>query len=159
MKILGFDPGTARLGFGVIVKNGNQFMAGEYGIIETEAGLPKAERLRQIQADVEELLENEKPDLVAVEELFFVNNITTGIAVAEARGVILATVAKHGCEIYEFRPMEIKQAICGNGHAEKIQVQKMVQVLLKLEAIPRPDDAADALAVALTCGQTNALLK
>jgi len=159
MKILGFDPGTARLGFGVVDKDGNNFMVGNYGIIETEAGLPKAERLRQIQADVEELLASENPDTVAVEELFFVNNITTGIAVAEARGVVLATVAKYGCEIREFRPMEIKQAICGNGHAEKRQVQKMVQNLLKLDALPRPDDAADALAVAITCGQTNALLK
>lgn len=159
MKILGFDPGTARLGFGVITKDGNDFCAGDFGIIETEAGLPKAERLRQIQADVEELLESIKPDLVAVEELFFVNNITTGISVAEARGVVLATVARFGCEIFEFRPMEIKQSVCGNGHAEKKQVQCMVQRLLKLESIPQPDDAADALAVALTCGQTNTLLR
>lgn len=159
MKILGFDPGTARLGFGVINKNGNSFVAGDFGIVETEAGLPKAERLRQIKNDIEELLESVKPDLVAVEELFFVNNITTGISVAEARGVILATAADFGCEIFEFKPMEIKQAICGNGHAEKKQVQCMVQRLLNLEVIPQPDDAADALAVALTCGQTNAFLR
>ncbi len=159
MKILGFDPGTARLGFGLVMKNGNDFVAGDYGIIETEKGLPKAERLRQIQADVEELLESMKPDMVAVEELFFVNNITTGISVAEARGVILATVARHGCEILEFRPMEIKQSICGNGHADKTQVQEMIKRLLKLESVPQPDDAADALAVAMTCGQTNAFLK
>lgn len=152
-KILGFDPGTARLGFGVLESDGQNFIVGDYGVIETAAGLPKAERLRQIQADLRELLAEVQPDIVAVEELFFVNNITTGIAVAEARGVILATVAELNIEIVEYKPNQIKMAVCGSGNASKDQMQRMVQVLLGLAEIPKPDDSADALAVALTCAQ------
>lgn len=159
MKILGFDPGTARLGFGMVEKNGSQMIAGDFGVIETKSGEEKAQRLLQIKQDLEELLDEYKPDLVGVEELFFVKNVKTGITVAEARGVILATVAERGIRIIEIKPVEVKNCICGNGQAEKMQVQRMVQTLLKLEEVPHPDDAADALAVAITCSQMNYGLK
>ena len=149
MRILGIDPGVAIVGFGVIdVDRGRQQLV-QYGAINTEAGLPLATRLVQIGRDLEQLIELFQPDEIAIEELFFSKNITTGIAVAHGRGVILYTAEKLQIPIYEYTPMQVKQAVVGYGLAEKKQVMDMVRRLLKLKAVPRPDDAADALAVAI----------
>lgn len=149
MRILGIDPGVAIVGFGVVDSEGGTQQMVQYGAINTPANQPLAARLVQIEQDLTELLEQFKPDEVAIEELFFSKNITTGIAVAHARGVILATVEKAGVPIYEYTPMQVKQAVVGYGLAEKNQVMDMTKRLLKLRAVPKPDDAADALAIAI----------
>jgi len=149
MRILGIDPGVAIVGFGVIDVDGGQQRMVQYGAINTEAGLPLATRLVQISRDLEQLIELFQPDEIAIEELFFSKNITTGIAVAHARGVILCTAEKLQVPIYEYTPMQVKQAVVGYGLAEKKQVMDMVRRLLKLKSVPRPDDAADALAIAI----------
>ena len=160
MKILGIDPGYAIVGYGVIEKDkrGN-FSVVDYGAINT----PKEEdfpvRLAMIQDGMNALIEKYKPDAIAVEELFFNQNITTGIAVAEARGVILCTAIQRLSKVFEFTPMQIKLAITGDGKADKKAVQFMTRTILKLKSIPKPDDAADALAVALCLGQTNIRLR
>ena len=141
MRILGIDPGIAIVGFGLIEADRGRTQLLNYGAITTPAGLPLARRLVQI--------EQLKPDAIAVEELFFSNNITTGIAVAHGRGIILCTAEKSGVPLYEYTPMQVKQAVVGYGLAEKKQVMDMVKRLLKLKAVPRPDDAADALAIAI----------
>ncbi len=149
MRILGIDPGVAIVGFGVIdVEAGRQQLV-QYGAINTEAGLPLATRLVQIGKDLEQLIELFRPDEMAIEELFFSKNITTGIAVAHGRGVILYTAERLHIPIYEYTPMQVKQAVVGYGLAEKKQVMDMVRRLLKLKSVPRPDDAADALAIAI----------
>ena len=159
MIILGIDPGYAIVGYGVIEKDsrGNCRVI-DYGAINT----PKEEdfpvRLAIIQDGMKALMSKFKPDAVAVEELFFNQNITTGIAVAEARGVILCTAIQQVSKVFEFTPMQIKLAITGSGSADKKQVQFMTKTLLKLRSIPKPDDAADALAVALCLAQTNTKL-
>ena len=149
MRILGIDPGIAIVGFGLIEAEAGKTQMLQYGAITTEAGLPLAKRLYQIACDLEELITQLKPDAIAVEELFFSNNITTGIAVAHGRGMILYTAEKLGVPLYEYTPMQVKQAVVGYGLAEKKQVMDMVRRLLKLKAVPRPDDAADALAIAI----------
>ena len=149
MRILGIDPGVAIVGFGVVdSESGTQRMV-QYGAINTPANTPLAARLVQIEQDLMELLQQFKPDEVAIEELFFSKNITTGIAVAHARGVILATVEKAGIPLHEYTPMQVKQAVVGYGLAEKNQVMDMTKRLLKLRSVPKPDDAADALAIAI----------
>lgn len=149
MRILGIDPGVAIVGFGVLDHKKGQSKMVQYGAINTEAGLPLATRLVQIESDLKQLIEHFQPDVISIEELFFSKNITTGIAVAHARGVILCTAEKMGIPIYEYTPMQVKQAVVGYGLADKHQVMDMVRRLLKLTAIPKPDDAADALAIAL----------
>ena len=149
MRILGIDPGVATVGFGIIASERGQQQMIQYGAITTSAGLPLATRLLQIANDVEQLIEQFRPDEIAVEELFFSKNITTGIAVAHARGVILCTAERLQIPVYEYTPMQVKQAVVGYGLAEKQQVMDMTRRLLKLKAIPRPDDAADALAIAI----------
>ena len=149
LRILGIDPGIAIVGFGLIEANGGQAQMLQYGAITTEAGLPLATRLWQIGSDMEELIGQCKPDVIAIEELFFNNNITTGIAVAHGRGVILYSAEKCGVPLYEYTPSQVKQAVVGYGKAEKRQVMDMTKRLLKLKAVPKPDDAADALAIAL----------
>ena len=149
MRILGIDPGVATVGFGFIDSEGGCQQMIQYGAITTPAGLPLATRLLQIGQDLEQLIVQFHPDEIAVEELFFSKNITTGIAVAHGRGVILYTAEKMRIPIYEYTPMQIKQAVVGYGLAEKRQVMDMTRRLLKLKSIPRPDDAADALAVAM----------
>lgn len=158
MRILGIDPGVAIVGFGVIDSERGQQNMVQYGAITTPAGLPLATRLLQIQNDLDELLNVFKPDELSIEELFFSKNITTGIAVAHARGVILYTAEKLGIPIYEYTPMQVKQAVVGYGLAEKKQVMDMTRRLLKLKAVPRPDDAADALAIALCHARSNTSL-
>ena len=149
MRILGIDPGVATVGFGVIDSDRAQQKMIQYGAITTAAGLPLATRLVQIAADLEVLIRQFQPDELAVEELFFSKNITTGIAVAHARGVILYTAERLQIPVYEYTPMQVKQAVVGYGLAEKQQVMDMTRRLLKLKAVPKPDDAADALAIAI----------
>ena len=149
MRILGIDPGIAIVGFGLIEAERANVQMLQYGAITTEAHQPLSHRLVQIESDLRQLIERFKPDAIAVEELFFSNNITTGIAVAHGRGVILCTAEKCGVPLFEYTPMQVKQAVVGYGLAEKKQVMDMVRRLLKLKAVPRPDDAADALAIAI----------
>lgn len=156
MIILGIDPGYAIVGYGVIEKdNKGKCRVIDYGTIDTpkEESLPI--RLKMIAEGMKALIHKYKPDEISVEELFFNNNITTGIAVAEARGVILLTAVEECGNLYEYTPLQIKQAITGNGRAEKKQVQYMTVAILGLKGIPKPDDAADALAAALCHAQTN----
>lgn len=149
MRILGIDPGVAIVGFGLIESDRGTLRMLQYGAITTPAGLPLAARLAQINRDIEELIGTFRPDEISVEELFFSKNITTGIAVAHARGVILCAAEKKKIPIYEYTPMQVKQAVVGYGLADKKQVMDMTRRLLKLNSVPRPDDAADALAIAL----------
>ena len=149
MIILGIDPGIATVGIGVIEADRNNVRAVKYGAITTPAGLPLAQRLVEIEQDFGRILEMFKPDAVSVEELFFNTNITTGINVAHGRGVILLTAARFGVPIFEYTPLQVKQAVVGYGRAEKRQVMDMTRRILKLQSVPKPDDAADALAIAL----------
>ena len=149
MRILGIDPGVAIVGFGVLDCAGAAQKMVQYGAINTPAGMPLAARLTLIESDLTELIRQFQPDEMAIEELFFSKNITTGIAVAHGRGVILCTAERLGVPIYEYTPMQVKQAVVGYGLADKKQVMDMTKRLLKLKAVPRPDDAADALAIAI----------
>jgi crossover junction endodeoxyribonuclease RuvC len=148
---LGIDPGTATTGYGLVHEHHDGTLeAIAYGVITTPKDTPAAERLVSIYAALNEILRAHNPQIVAVEKLFFQKNVTNAIAVGQARGVILLALAQHGLEIAEYTPNEIKQAVSGYGSADKKQMQEMVRVLLNLEKIPKPDDAADALAVAIT---------
>ena len=149
MRILGIDPGYATIGFGLITAERAQVHLVTYGAITTPAGLPLSRRLYQIGTDMEALIGQLKPDVISIEELFFNTNLTTGIAVAHPRGVILYTAERLHLPVYEYTPMQIKQAVVGYGLADKHQVMDMTRRLLKLRSIPRPDDAADALAIAM----------
>lgn len=150
MIILGIDPGLATLGYGVIEAIGDKRRVIQYGTVTTPAKQPMPERLQGILHGVTQLMNLYQPDDVAFEELFFSKNITTGIAVGMARGVAMVAVAERTKNLYEYTPMQIKQAVTGYGGADKHQVQMMVRILLNMKEIVRPDDAADALAVALT---------
>ena len=149
MRILGIDPGIAIVGFGLIESDRGAMRMLQYGAVTTEAGLPLATRLMQIEDDMRALIQQLQPDEIAIEELFFSKNITTGIAVAHGRGVVLCTAERLGVPIFEYTPMQVKQAVVGYGLAEKRQVMDMTKRLLKLKAVPNPDDAADALAIAI----------
>lgn len=150
MVILGIDPGLATLGYGVIETQGDRRRMIQFGTVTTPAGVAMPYRLRAIAQGVRQLMDVYQPDEVAFEELFFSKNITTGMAVSMARGVALATVVERTDNLYEYTPMQIKQAVTGYGKADKHQVQNMVRLLLSMPEIARPDDAADALAVAIT---------
>ncbi len=147
--VLGIDPGIGRCGFGVIKFHRNRPKFGDCGVIETPGGLDFPERLCELRADFIELCERFQPNLLAIEKLFFTKNITTGIDVAGARGVILQVAAERGLPIVEIAPQGVKMAVCGVGNATKNQIQEMTVRILNLPTKPRPDDAADALAVAL----------
>lgn len=149
MIVLGIDPGFAIVGFGVLRSEPGSQSLVSCGAITTPAGLPLPTRLLQIDRDMGELLETFHPDAMAVEELFFTNNLTTGIGVAQARGVILTAAERAGVPIYEYTPSEVKLAVVGYGKAEKKQVMDMTKRLLRLKSVPKPDDAADAVAIAL----------
>ncbi|MCD7947912.1 MAG: crossover junction endodeoxyribonuclease RuvC [Oscillospiraceae bacterium] len=149
MIILGIDPGFATVGFGVLeAERGAQRLI-RCGAITTQAGLPLPTRLRQISDDMQMLLQQFQPDAMAVEELFFNSNVTTAIGVAQARGVILLAAEREGVAISEYTPAQVKQAVVGYGRAEKQQVMDMTRRILKLQSCPKPDDAADAIAVAI----------
>ena len=150
MIILGIDPGLATLGYGVIEAVNDKRRLIQYGTLTTPAGQPMPQRLRAIFQGMNQLMDIYQPDDVAFEELFFSKNITTGINVSHARGVALLAVVQRTENLYEYTPMQIKQAVTGYGGADKHQVQQMVKILLNMKEIARPDDAADAIAVALT---------
>ena len=149
MIILGIDPGYATMGFGVVESGRGLLRLVNYGTITTPAGLAFPKRLKMLYDDMNELLGAVRPDAVAVEELFFGHNVTTGIGVSHGRGVILLAVEQFGAPLFEYTPNEVKQAVVGYGGAEKRQVMDMTRRLLKMEHIARPDDAADAIAIAL----------
>jgi crossover junction endodeoxyribonuclease RuvC len=149
MKILGIDPGYGITGFGVIEANRGQYQLLRCGAITTPAGMDFSARLEIIYEDMRQLLEVTKPDVVAIEELFFGQNVTTGIGVAQSRGVILLAIRQAGLEVFSYKPMQVKQAVVGYGNATKHQVMDMTKRLLHLESAPKPDDAADAVAIAL----------
>ncbi|NLB51015.1 MAG: crossover junction endodeoxyribonuclease RuvC [Clostridiaceae bacterium] len=149
MIILGIDPGYAITGFGVIRYENKRLQVLDYGIIKTDATTPFPERLLAIDQALAELNSRHRADCFVVEELFFSRNTTTAIGTAQARGVAVVAAARSGVPVYEYTPMQVKLAVTGYGKAEKKQIQEMVRVLLNLKKIPRPDDAADALAVAI----------
>ena len=149
MRILGIDPGYAIVGFGVLDADRGKARLVRCGAINTQAGTPMPLRLLQIQEDMETLIRDFSPEVMAIEELFFNTNVTTAIGVAQARGVILATAARLGVRIFEYSPSQVKIAVVGYGKAEKRQVMEMTKRILGLSAVPKPDDAADAVAIAL----------
>ena len=149
MRVLGIDPGIATIGFGVIETDGRRHQLVKCGVITTPAHTSLSSRLEQIYDDVLSVIDMFKPDVVAIEELFFNTNLTTGIAVAHGRGVILLACRKAGIRVYEYTPLQVKQAVVGYGRAEKKQVMDMVKRICNLSAPPKPDDAADAVALAL----------
>jgi crossover junction endodeoxyribonuclease RuvC len=153
LRILGLDPGIAIVGFGVVEAVQGDFRPLSYGAIRTEAGLPLSQRLEIIYNDLHQLLEAVKPDSVAIEELFFNTNITTGISVAHGRGILLLACRQKGLPVYEYTPLQVKQSVVGYGRAEKRQVMEMTRRMLHLSEVPKPDDAADALAIALCHGR------
>ncbi len=150
MRILGIDPGLGTMGWGVIDTDGSKHALVQYGAILTQPGQALPQRLRAIFKGVSQLMDTFGPEEVAFEELFFSKNITTGMAVSAARGVALVAVAERTDNLFEYTPMQIKQALTGYGKADKHQIQMMVRLMLNMNETPRPDDAADALAVAIT---------
>ncbi|MBL7156078.1 MAG: crossover junction endodeoxyribonuclease RuvC [Candidatus Pacebacteria bacterium] len=153
MIIIGIDPGTATMGFGVIEKQGKKIKHIDHGVIKTSPELAPAERLKILYNEINSLIKKYNPDFLAVEKIFFFKNAKTVISVAQAKGVILLAAAKKNIPIMEFTPLQVKMTIVGYGRADKKQVQKMIEILLNLKEIPRPDDAADALGVAICCAR------
>lgn len=149
MIVLGIDPGTAITGYGLVREERGQAAAVAYGAITTPSSLPLPDRLLIIQRDLAAIIDQYHPDQAAVEELFFNKNVRTALAVGHARGVVLLTLAQGNVPTYEYTPLQVKQAVTGHGRAEKAQVQQMVTLLLGLSKIPKPDDVADALAIAI----------
>jgi crossover junction endodeoxyribonuclease RuvC len=149
MVILGIDPGTATTGYGLIEEKAGKLMLVDYGVILTKPSQTLEQRLEILYDQLGDIIDEYNPDEIAVEELFFTNNAKTAMAVGQARGVILLATQKAGVPMSEYTPNQVKNGICGYGAADKKQVQKMVQMLLKLDEIPQPDDAADALAIAI----------
>ena len=149
MRILGIDPGYAIVGYGVIDYSGNHFSVVSYGAVTTPAGEEFPKRLKSIYDDLRLLIDTYKPECIAIERLYFNTNTTTAIDVAQARGVILLASESKGLKIHEYTPLQVKQAVTGYGKAEKFQVMDMVKSLLKLKSVPKPDDTADALALAI----------
>ena len=150
MIVLGIDPGYALMGWGVVEANGSQLKLLGYGCIETKAGTPMQHRLRTLQLGVRDLTLMYRPDEVAFEELFFAQNVTTALMVGAARGAAIIAAAEYTENLYEYTPMQIKQSITGYGKADKKQIQQMVKMLLRMDELPKPDDAADAIACAIT---------
>ena len=149
MRILGIDPGTGICGFGVIDVKRNKPSLVDAGVISTPPHTPLPDRLEDIYNSLSEIIDTDKPDVVSIEKLFFMQNITTGISVAEARGVCILVAKQKKLPIFEYSPNEIKKTMTGYGHADKKQMQEMVRLHLKLDTVPKPDDAADALAAAI----------
>jgi len=154
MRILGIDPGTGILGFGIIEVVNGRYALVDGGVIRTPVHEDDAVRLLTIYEELTDIITNTEPKVMSVEKLFFARNVTTAMTVAQARGVVLLCGKQAGMEIYEYTPLQIKQAITGYGKADKKQMQDMVRVILGLETVPKPDDAADAIAAALTHAQT-----
>jgi crossover junction endodeoxyribonuclease RuvC len=154
MLIMGVDPGFATTGYGIVEYKENKFSLLDYGIVTTEAGTPFAHRLLKLDERISAIIGKYNPDAISVEELFFSKNIKTAIAAAHGRGIVLAAAARSGSQVFEYTPLQVKQAVVGYGRAEKLQVQQMVKVILNLPDIPKPDDAADALAIAICHGNS-----
>lgn len=154
MRILGIDPGTGILGFGVIDVDRGKTQLVDAGVIRTPVKEDDAVRLQTIYEELSDIIADTKPEIMSVEKLFFARNVTTAMTVAQARGVVLLSAMQAGLKIHEYTPMQIKQALTGYGRAEKKQIQEMVRVILQLKEIPKPDDAADALAAAITHSMT-----
>lgn len=150
MKILGIDPGTATTGFGVITKDGPKLKFVDAGVISTPKDTEMKDRLGTIYDCMTQLIEEHKPDCVALELLYFATNVTTAISVGQARGVVMLAIGQAGLPLFEYTPMQVKQAVTGYGRADKKQIQEMVKMMLGLDGIPKPDDAADGLAIAIT---------
>lgn len=158
MRILGIDPGTGILGFGVIDFTApSKFKLIDGGVIRTPVKQADSERLKTISDELTEIIKQHKPEVMAVEKLFFAQNVTTAMSVAQARGVVLLCGEQNSLSLFEYTPLQIKQALTGYGRAEKRQIQEMVKVILKLNEVPKPDDCADALAVAITHAQSSNL--
>lgn len=158
MRILGIDPGTGIMGFGVVdFSPPNKFSLVDAGVIRTPVKQPDSERLLTIYDELSEIIKQNKPEIMAVEKLFFAQNVTTAMSVSQARGVVLLCGEQNELSLFEYTPLQIKQALTGYGRAEKKQIQEMVRVVLKLDGIPRPDDCADALAVAICHAQSSHL--
>lgn len=155
LLIMGIDPGIAILGYGLLEYKGNSFKVIDYGAVTTKAGTPMSERLTIIHSQLIELIEKYKPEAYAVEELFFNKNVKTALTVAHARGVAIVAAADLGVPIFEYTPLQVKQAVVGYGRADKKQMQQMVKILLNLKEVPKPDDVADALAVAICHGNSS----
>ena len=153
MLILGIDPGYAIIGWGVIRYERGRYIPVDFGAITTEAGLPFNRRLEMIYDQLNELLDTHHPDAVSVEKLYFQTNAKTAIDVAQARGVIMLALQQHGVPVYEYTPLQVKSAVTGFGQAQKPQVMEMVKRLLRLRAVPKPDDTADALTIAICHAQ------
>ena len=158
MRIIGIDPGYAILGFGIVDMKGGRFSLVEYGALTTEAGQAMPDRLRSIYAGLMEKIAEADPDVAAVEELFFNTNVKTAIKVGEARGAAILACTNSGLPVYEYTPLQIKQALAGYGRAEKEQIQQIVRSVLGIDDIPRPDDAADAVAAAICHGNSSGYL-
>ncbi len=149
MRVLGIDPGSLKSGYGVVDEQQGQLQMVDYGVIRTKPDAPLAERLLTISVRLRELIERYAPDEIAVEEVFMATNAQSSLKLGQARGAILLTAAQAGMAVAEYTPLQVKQSVVGYGRAEKMQVQQMVKVLLRLTEIPSPDDAADALAIAI----------
>ncbi|MDO4552692.1 MAG: crossover junction endodeoxyribonuclease RuvC [Bacillota bacterium] len=154
MRILGIDPGYAILGYGFVDMKGNHFQPAAYGAVVTEKDLEMPDRLKQLYAGLMELIDLHRPDVAAIEELFFNKNTKTALLVGQARGVAILACVNSGLPVYEYTPLQIKQALVGYGRAEKLQVQAMVKTILNLKEAPKPDDTADALAAAICHGHS-----
>ena len=155
MRVLGIDPGYAIVGWGVIEQEGIRFKAVDFGAVCTQAGVPFEQRLVQVYEGIKQVCETYKPEALAIEKLYYQHNQTTVIGVAEARGVILLAAAQCGVPIYEYTPMQVKQSLTGYGKAVKKQMMEMVRLMLHLPTVPKPDDTADALAMAITFCHTS----
>lgn len=155
MRIIGIDPGYAIVGYGILDYDKSSFSVVNYGAVTTAAGTSFDRRLMEIYSDMCTVLDMFKPDCMSIEKLYFTNNKTTGIDVAQARGVILLAAVQREIEIYEYTPLQVKQAVVGYGRAEKHQVQEMVKNILRLKEIPKPDDTADAVALAICHGHSS----
>ena len=154
MRIIGLDPGTAITGYSILDKENNKIRLLDYGCIRTHKDLADNERLNQIARDIEFLITKWKPEIASVEKIFFQKNIKTAISVAQARGVLIQKLTEKSVEITEFTPLEIKSAVCGYGKADKKMIQEMVKIILGLQQVPKPDDAADAIAAAICLSQS-----
>jgi len=157
LRVMGIDPGIATVGFGVVDRVGSRLVPVQYGTIVTEAGKEQAVRLKEIYESAMALIEKYRPECVAVEKLFFNRNVTTAFSVGQARGILLLAAVQNGLPVAEYTPLQVKQAIVGYGRAEKRQIQQMVRVLLHLPEPPKPDDVADALAIAICHAHSSTL--
>lgn len=154
MRILGIDPGIAIVGYGVVDKEGNRYKTVAYDAVTTRAHTPLEERLQLVYKGIDEIIKMYRPDAMSIEELFFNNNAKTAVAVGQARGVILLAAVQNGVPIYEYTPLQVKQALTGYGRASKSQIQQMMKSILGLGSVPKPDDVADALAIAVCHGNS-----